>query len=375
VPIHAHVLDGLNEHADGPFTIERASERLRLLDVAGEGTLVDIRDESREAIVAEMICKTGKGRRHPEELVEDDNARPGRLPISQITRARTTSASETSDLPHAADDTGRLGTAQTGKPTSVNQLLETTRLLHLALSTEKGPHLTPHAFTWWGGRIWIVTFRDAFKDRAMRKRSGVSVLLGDGSRFMSVDAEAKIIDPLDPLRLLDALPETLLAPTAAASWALRNARNVRGYLQDVLEGETPALIAPHRRLLVALRPLDTTEVERPAAGKDVVTVPARVALDTDLGSIVVPGLWDAQHARAFIAPVELPDVMDIAIEIEGPFEDRPSLNRGALLRGSAIVEETGSTFVLKVAPERETRWSGATSASTDVGMNGRKRAP
>ena len=253
-----------------------------------------------------------------------------------------------------------------GKPTTVDQLLERTRLLHLAISTKHGPHLTPHAFTWWAGRIWIVTFRDAFKDRVIRKRPGVSVLLGDGSRFASVDAEAKIIDPLDPLRMLDALPEALLAPTAAISWFARNFRNVGGYLQDVLEGDMPAVIAPHRRLLVGLRPLGSTEVVRPTFEPGEMSVPARVAIDTALGSIVVPGLWEPREELVAIAPLELPNEMDVAVEIEGPFEDRPSRNRGALLRGSAVIKESGTRMVLQVTPERETRWSGAASSTNHV---------
>ena len=264
------------------------------------------------------------------------------------------------------DDTGRLEKPLTGETPFVDQLLERTRLLHLAISTKNGPHLTPHAFTWWAGRIWIVTFRDAFKDRVLRKRSGVSVLLGDGSRFTSIDAEAKIIDPLDPLRLLDALPETLLAPTAAISWFARNIRNVGGYIQDVLAGDMQAVIAPHRRLLVGLRPLESTDVVRPTFEPGELSVPARIAIDTDLGSIVVPGLWEPREELAVIAPLELPDTMDVAVEIEGPFEDRPSRNRGALLRGSAVVKESGTRMVLQVTPERETRWSGAASSTDHV---------
>src|SRR5687768_12389886 len=96
-----------------------------------------------------------------------------------------------------------LGRPVPGNPTWVDDLLERTRLLHLAITTRNGPHVTPHAFTWWAGRIWIVTFRDAFKERGIRKQPGVSLLLGDGALFAYVDAEAKVIDPLDPLRLLD----------------------------------------------------------------------------------------------------------------------------------------------------------------------------
>ena len=247
----------------------------------------------------------------------------------------------------------------------MDDLVDRTRLLHIAIETEMGPHLTPHAFTWWAGRIWIVTFRDAFKDRVIRDRPSVSVLLSDGSRYVSVDAEAKVVDPLDPIGLLDALPEALLAPSAAASWFVRNVRNVGGYLQDVLEGDVPAVVAPHRRLLVALRPVNAVEVTRPDP-PDEITVKARVALTTQLGSIVVPGLWDARAERAYIAPIELPEKVRIAIEIEGPFEDRPSLNRGALLRGTASVDEDGPDLSLDVRPERETRWSGAASTTTVV---------
>lgn len=247
----------------------------------------------------------------------------------------------------------------------MDDLLTRTRLLHLAIDTRSGPHVTPHAFTWWAGRIWIVTFRDAFKERVIRKRPGVSVLLGDGERFVNIDADAKLLDPFDPLRLLDALPEAMLAPSATASWMVRNFRNVTGYVQDVIEGDMPVVIAPHRRLLVALRPLEVTEVERPVPNGEV-SVRARVAIDTDLGSIVVPGLWDPQDQRAFIAPLDLPPKMDIAIEIEGPFEDRPSLNRGAMLRGTAEVEARGPRMTLRVTPERETRWKGAESTTNDV---------
>lgn len=247
----------------------------------------------------------------------------------------------------------------------MDDLLKRSRLLHLAIDTRSGPHVTPHAFTWWAGRIWIVTFRDAFKERVIRERPGVSLLLGDGTHYVNVDADAKLLDPLDPLRLLDALPEAMLAPSATASWMVRNFRNVTGYLQDVIEGDMPAVIAPHRRLLVAMRPLDVTKVERPVANGEV-SVRARVAIDTELGSIVVPGLWDPQEQRAFIAPLDVPSKMNVAIEIEGPFEDRPSLNRGAMLRGKAELESRGPRLTLRVTPQRETRWSGAQSATTDV---------
>jgi hypothetical protein len=248
----------------------------------------------------------------------------------------------------------------------MEDLLKRTRLLHVAVSTARGPHVTPQAFTWWAGRFWIVTFRDAFKERVMRRRPRVSLLLGDDERFFNVDAEAKVLDPLSPIGLFDALPEVMLAPSAAASWSIRNARNVVGYIRDALDGDLPALISPQQRILVALRPLGVTEVARPEPKPEETAVPARVGIDTPLGPLVVPGLWEAAEQRASIAPLELPSDVRVAIEVDGPFHDRPSRNRGSLLRGTAVTSRSEDRVVLNVSPEVKTRWSGARTATHSV---------
>src|SRR5947209_1292724 len=50
-------------------------------------------------------------------------------------------------------------------------------VLHSAVNTARGLHVTPTAFAWSGGACWFVVSQDSVKARALRKRPRVGLLL------------------------------------------------------------------------------------------------------------------------------------------------------------------------------------------------------
>ena len=147
-----------------------------------------------------------------------------------------------SDVQHRA-----LG-ALTGDP-RVREVLAGAPVLHSAVDTGRGLHVTPTAFSWSGGALWVVTTRQSVKVRALRRRPSVGLLLRTRRHDLVLTGDAELVDPL---RLHGvARPDRVLGmPFAALHYLGRNHRHVAGVLRDATPG--PALVLD--RLAVRIQP-------------------------------------------------------------------------------------------------------------------------
>jgi Pyridoxamine 5'-phosphate oxidase len=131
----------------------------------------------------------------------------------------------------------------------VREVLTNAPVLHSAVDTGRGLHVTPTAFSWSGGALWVVTTRQSVKVRALRRRPQVGLLLRTRRHDLVLTGEAELVDPL---RLHGvARPERVLdMPFAAAHYLRRNYKHVAGVLRDATPG--PSLVLD--RLAIRVRP-------------------------------------------------------------------------------------------------------------------------
>jgi hypothetical protein len=150
--------------------------------------------------------------------------------------------------------------ALTGDP-RVREVLAGAPVLHSAVDTGRGLHVTPTAFSWSGGALWVVTTRESVKVRALRRRPSVGLLLRTRRHDLVLTGDAELVDPL---RLHGvARPERVLGlPFAALHYLGRNYRHVAGVLRDATPG--PALVLD--RLAVRIQPTRAVLLGASASG-------------------------------------------------------------------------------------------------------------
>lgn len=128
----------------------------------------------------------------------------------------------------------------------VAEVLDEADVLHVAVATSHGPHVTPAVFDVDAGRLWFVTPRRSVKARVIAAHRRVGGLIQRGERSVVIGGRARIVDPLtargifSPGRLLD-------LPFAAAGYLTRNHRHAIGTIRD---HEAPTLALS--RVLVSI---------------------------------------------------------------------------------------------------------------------------
>ena len=277
----------------------------------------------------------------------------------------------------------------------VADLLGRAPLMHTALETKNGPHVTPELFTWRSDRFWFATARRTLKARLLDTGSRVGVLVTDGESSVIVAGEARPLDPLSLTGLLASLEEGLLAPVATLDFGYRNAPHLAGFLAQ------GPWAWPHSaatlRMLVAVRPLAAAFVkgdevvaaegawspaelrvrrsgrakrvrvealpDQAAGLADAVDEPAVVALSSAVGPIALPALWDVERGVAtlpyrLLALVGAANEADAAVEIERMEGFKMTGKRGVMLRGTGVVRRRREVGEIVLSPERATHWEG-----------------
>lgn len=148
------------------------------------------------------------------------------------------------------------------------ELIQGARRANLGVLTPSGPHTTPVAVAWHGGRLWAVTPRRALKARSLRDVPSAAALIETDGGSVTLGGTGLLIDPLRPSRHL--LPLLLPSGLAGARYlSLHTAdtsRIARDALRDLVHHLDPGGLAP--RALIAVRPEwavifdDGNEVER-----------------------------------------------------------------------------------------------------------------
>ncbi len=289
------------------------------------------------------------------------------------------------------------------------RLLNEGELLHVALETRAGPHVTPELFVWNGGRLWFATARRTLKARLLDPGEQVGALIALGSHRLVILGEARPLDPLSPQSILSSKPESVLAPVAGTAFVFRNAPHLVGFLAQGLHALPHSLAT--LRMLVAIRPVAAALVERdevidsagawhpqevpardprraakvtagsvPSAVGDLVEEPsdAVAALTTPYGPVAVPVRWDPDSGTASVS-ARLLSLVGVEGETEASVEiDRMegylmSGKRGVLLRGDATINRRGRVAKISLKAERATVWRGMDNETVSLSSTRRKR--
>jgi len=131
----------------------------------------------------------------------------------------------------------------------VREVLARAPVLYSAVDTGRGPHVTPTAFSWSGGALWVVTTRRSVKVRALRRRPAVGLLLRAGRHDLVLTGRAELVDPVR-LHGLGGPERMAGLPFTALRYLERNYKHVAGVLRDATPG--PALLLD--RLALRIRP-------------------------------------------------------------------------------------------------------------------------
>ncbi|MDP3968012.1 MAG: pyridoxamine 5'-phosphate oxidase family protein [Nocardioides sp.] len=276
-------------------------------------------------------------------------------------------------------------------------ILSTGRLAYVAIDTGRGPLVTPVLYGVAGGHLWFVTNRNALKARVLRTRPHTACVVRAGNRAVVMTGRARLLSPTHPGDFLTSPAHLTQVPFAASSWAMRNPRQVLGFLRDGVL--FPSRVMPQDMVLVELLP-ETTRVVDHDSSLDIpptaaaatpdrtrrsrsqrAALPAELAglvssrqgvlgLSTPRGPIAVPVTWDHRRQVAVLPPgTQLPfETAPACLTLDEPVHHRPTDQRGIVLRGRAVTLDGFRTDPPSVALDtrRITYWSGFETATTDL---------
>lgn len=113
----------------------------------------------------------------------------------------------------------------------VRDVLISADVLHSAVRTKRGPHLTPTAVSWEADRLWAVAPKDSVKVRTLRRDPRVGVLLGADGLHAVATGRVRLVDPLD-LPTSSRVGDLLRLPFGAARYLTENSRHAIGVVLD-----------------------------------------------------------------------------------------------------------------------------------------------
>jgi Pyridoxamine 5'-phosphate oxidase len=135
-------------------------------------------------------------------------------------------------------------------PPSARRVLDEGVLLHLAVATPKGPHLTPVVYVLDGGRLWVTTSRSSVKARAWRRDPAVAGLVQAGETAVIFRGRVRTYDVLEPTSWPAAAVAGPRLVSAATRFSVKNARFFAGYAVDARR--LPFAWSPPGRLFAGL---------------------------------------------------------------------------------------------------------------------------
>jgi len=293
-------------------------------------------------------------------------------------------------------------------------VLEDPRLLHLAVETARGPHVTPTAYAVAGGRLWLVSSRNTVKVRTLRRHPRVSVLVRDGERSVVLSGTAEVLSPWGPGDAMR-LARNPWWPRALAGYGLRNAALLGGYLVDAAGCTAGSL--PHDRVLVGITPqramlIEDDQVVRvvgrwPSARRasspqrragsvhravSLDGVPQRAAAtvsasggaalgwSTPSGPVVLPAN-SLEGGATVLVPAQALRVAGAAdgdaacLSFDGGLALRPTRLAGAMLRGrESILSRRGALATVALDVERVSWWSGFRTGTVQIAARAARAA-
>ena len=283
-----------------------------------------------------------------------------------------------------------------------SDLIDRVERCYVAVSTKKGPHVTPTAFTESSGRIWLFAERDSLKVRMLQRDPRVGILIRDGDRSAVMWGEAAILDPTKPWQL-DHLAERAFALPAIAHYALANRTRLGGYLRGSLSAffeldpasRVLVSVAPKRLVLVEneklidqrgpgfdeLRPtspltdqggeeLDLDEI--PDRISDIAAgerVRATLGWEGAYGPAALPAYWHDKPNLVSVPAILLDDVTEGGVALAMDGDDGSDLDdqKGLMIRGRGhVAGRRGGYAAVLLDHDRTTIWEGADSTTVDA---------
>lgn len=256
------------------------------------------------------------------------------------------------------------------------RLLSRGRLAYVSIDVGRGPLVTPVLYGALGEDVWFVTNRNALKSRVLARRPAVGWVVPAGDSAVIATGTAQLFTLSDPRAALARAALLTHAPTALVSWAKRNPRQVAGFLGDSIRRPSRAL--PQDVVLVRLSPTTSTVVARPEGGADaeesaavrsvlpetLAHLPASrsgvLGLITPAGPLAVPAAWDGAAATLSDDVASLvADAEDtLCLTFDDPVRNRPTQQRGVVLRGEGRAVAGADVPRWTVVPSRVTYWDG-----------------
>jgi hypothetical protein len=266
-------------------------------------------------------------------------------------------------------------------PDSVVSTLEEARQAYIAVPSQHGPHVTPDLYSWSRGRVWFAAASSTLKTKVLRREPFASALISVAGRSVALYGPIEVHDPRDPRRLVRSVchfPET---SRALASYTVRNAPDLVGFVRDAAVGRLGWRIP--LRVLFELTPVAAAYLEN-----DVVTgtwgtwtgagaheagdvpVGGEPAVAAFPGPVAFPARWFAEQQVMWVAPdllqlLDLVDELDVSVVVDDYGAPGPAAKRGVLVRGRGRVAADEPGFV-EVDPDAATTWSGVETASASV---------
>ena len=284
--------------------------------------------------------------------------------------------------PHALVKTAPLWPAAS----RAEELLHTARRATLGVLPPSGPHATPVAVAWHGGRLWALAPRRSLKVRSLCVQPQAGALVESAAGTMTLGGRALVVDPLRPSPRL--LPLLLPSGLASARYLSLHAADALRIVQEALAGLVrrldPGGLAP--RAVIALRPdwaavLDGgAEVERwgsppkvaalgagdpggvrradlrslPAPARELCDRrgPATLTIRVGPAPVVLPCRWDGHRGAVTLEPgafTLLPSIrggLPACVTLAGGDGTGLAAKSGVLLRGAIDPPDAGARTVV-----------------------------
>jgi uncharacterized protein YndB with AHSA1/START domain len=273
---------------------------------------------------------------------------------------------------------------------------------YLAVSTKRGPHVTPTAFTSSNGRIWLFANRSSLKVRMLSRDPRAGILIRDGNRSVVMWGEAIVLDPAKLWRP-EHLVERAYALPAIARYAFANKSRIGGYVTSSLSSFFE--LDPAARVLVSIAPTrlillegaEVTDQRGPAIehlsaaptlsdqrGEEIDLddipdsiaqivdgnrVPAALGWEGHYGPAALPARWHETRNLVSVPAVLLDDVTESAVALSMDEDDGPDLDdqKGLMIRGQGrVVGRRGDYAAISIEQERTTIWEGAYTSTVDA---------
>src|SRR3954469_2623914 len=133
----------------------------------------------------------------------------------------------------------------------VGSVLGTARQAYIAVSSKRGPHVTPQLYGLGDGRLWFFAASSTVKARVLRRERRVGIAVRDGDRTVVAGGRASLLDPADIGPFLRRFPEWRRIAGGVTSFSLRNAVDLAGFVTDTVRRRAGRL-PPPRRILFAV---------------------------------------------------------------------------------------------------------------------------